>query len=77
MCDFPWVMSNVKLIDGKQIADSKEFCIIEHNGLKIGIIGIAEKDWIETLPKFDPEDLLFYDPVECADALAEKLSKEK
>lgn len=75
MCEFPWVLSNVKLVDGNQIADSQEYAILEHQGYKIGIMGIAEDEWIATLPKFDPEDLIFLDPVDCATNLAKRLSK--
>lgn len=34
---------------------------MNHEGWKIGFIGIAEKDWIVTLSEFDPEDIEFMD----------------
>jgi 5'-nucleotidase len=74
MCDFPWILSNVRFEDGSPIADALQFVIIEHAGLKIGFIGLAEEEWIATLPKFDPDDLDFLDPIVVAEDLSAKLS---
>lgn len=76
MCEFPWILSNVRYEDGTPIADAKEYSVIEHKGLRIGIIGLAEEEWIATLAKFDPDDLDFLDPVIVADKLSKKLSRE-
>ena len=61
--NFPWLFSNVKV--GKPEEDSEEpqdgdeqpegtlpHWISEVQGLKIGVIGLIEKDWIKTIPSF-------------------------
>lgn len=73
MSNFPWLLSNVHLVDGSNIAGSLDYTVIEHAGHKIGLIALAEEDWIATLSHFDAEDVDFDDPVECAEELSEKL----
>lgn len=75
-CNFPWLLSNVKFIDGTSLADSQDYAIIDHKGMKIGLIGLAEYDWVVTLAHFDPDELNFVNPVVCGDKLAIKLRKE-
>ena len=75
MSKFPWLLSNVHLVDGSHIAGSLDYTIIEHAGHKIGVIALAESDWISTLSHFDAEDIEFEDPVECAEELSSKLSR--
>lgn len=75
MSKFPWLLSNVHLVDGSHIAGSLDYTIIEHAGHKIGVIALAESDWISTLSHFDAEDIEFEDPIECAEELSSKLSR--
>ena len=76
MSKFPWLLSNVHLVDGSHIAGSLDYTIIEHAGHKIGVIGLAEFDWIATLSHFDVEDLHFEDATQTADRLGKFLSTE-
>lgn len=69
-CNFPWLLSNVKMVDGTPIANSKDYEIIEHNGIKIGLIGLAEFDWIVTLSHYEVDELSFEDPAKKGDELA-------
>ena len=75
--EFPWLMSNV--IDnetGRPLADGKMYHIIEWEGRKIGIIGIVEKEWLDTLATINPEEVTYTDYVDAASMLAIEL-KEK
>lgn len=72
-CKFPWLLSNVKHIDGTPIAGAQDYSIIDHNGIKIGLIGLAEYDWIVTLAHFDADELRYEEAAKCGDALAVKL----
>ena len=66
--DFPWVVSNVKERDsGKPVAGAMESCFIQYtNNLRIGIVGLVEEDWLETLTAFTKEDLDYEDYVPVA-----------
>ena len=77
MCNFPWILSNVTLIDGTQIAATEPFTCIERFGYKIGIMNIAEFDWITTLNCFDVEDIRFRDIVKDTERWARVLREEE
>ncbi|WWD20985.1 hypothetical protein CI109_105465 [Kwoniella shandongensis] len=50
---FPWLLSNI--IDentGRQPEPLRRYWITERCGIKIGIIGLVEKDWIATIPSW-------------------------
>ncbi|GBC00114.1 hypothetical protein RclHR1_03750013 [Rhizophagus clarus] len=53
--NFPWLLSNVLDSEsGNPFANGKKFHIMEKNDLKLGIIGLVEKDWLETIPGLPP-----------------------
>ena len=75
--EFPWLMSNV--IDnetGRPLADGKVYHIIEWEGRKIGILGLVEKEWLDTLATINPEEVDYTDYVEAASMLAAELRKK-
>lgn len=63
------------MVDGSAIANSKDYEILEHNGIKIGLIGLAEYDWIVTLAHYDVDELSFQEPAKRGDELAIMLSR--
>ncbi|KAH9515746.1 hypothetical protein Btru_011888 [Bulinus truncatus] len=70
-CKFPWLLSNVKdMVNNEPLAGGETYVILEHVGVKIGIIGLVEEEWIETLSTLDPEDVTFIDFVEAGEHLA-------
>ncbi|CAL1547871.1 unnamed protein product [Lymnaea stagnalis] len=70
-CNFPWLLSNVKdMVNNEPLARGETHVIIEHAGIKIGIIGLVEVEWIDTLSTLDPEDVTFIDYVESGQNLA-------
>lgn len=72
--NFPWLMSNV--IDnetGRPLADGKVTHIIDWCGRKIGLIGLVEKEWLDTLSTINPEEVTYSDYVESGQALAKEL----
>ncbi|KAG0793734.1 hypothetical protein G6F29_010133 [Rhizopus arrhizus] len=70
---FPWLLSNV-LNQENDVADPivKRYLVIEHEGLRIGLIGLVEKEWILTIPSFPPE-LTYHDFIEVAKDLSSQL----
>lgn len=74
-CSFPWLLSNVHMVDGAPIANSKDFEVFEHAGIKVGLIGLAEFDWIVTLAHYEVDELAFEDPAKKGDELAVMLRR--
>ncbi|KAJ7093165.1 Metallo-dependent phosphatase-like protein [Mycena epipterygia] len=59
---FPWLLSNIVDTDTSRVpANLHEFQILERAGLRIGIIGLVEKEWIGTVatwpPNFEYKDM--------------------
>lgn len=50
-CNFPWLLSNIvdTARDGKQPEGVKRFETFERCGVKVGVIGLVEEDWIATI----------------------------
>lgn len=75
--NFPWLMSNV--IDnetGRPLGNGKVTQIIQHNNIKVGIMGLVEKEWLDTLPTIDPNEVTYIDYVEAGNRYADELIKE-
>ncbi|KAH8829650.1 Metallo-dependent phosphatase-like protein [Flagelloscypha sp. PMI_526] len=52
---FPWLLSNVIDTDTSKTPETlHEFYVIEKAGIKIGVIGLVEKDWIATVASWPP-----------------------
>ncbi|CAI2387216.1 unnamed protein product [Moneuplotes crassus] len=77
-CDFPWLLTNVKCVKTREtLANTKEEIIIEHEGYKIAVIGIAEIEWFESLPHFEIHDVQFEDPIECCQKYVKKFKEDR
>lgn len=75
--DFPWLMSNVRSSEtGELLAEGKETHIITWEGRKIGLMGLVEMEWIETLGTVEETDVLYTDYVETAKRLVPQLQQE-
>jgi len=44
--------------------------------VQIGLIGLVEEEWIVTLPRIDPHDVIFLDLVEEGQRLAQALKQK-
>lgn len=73
-CNFPWLLTNVTLINGDRVASTKEYHIEERNGKRIGFIGLGELDWISTLNCLCIDDLDYEDFNLCGERMARFLS---
>lgn len=75
-CSFPWLLSNVfDSGTGKPLADGHEYLVIHRYGLKIGVIGIVEQEWLETIPSLPPT-VEYRDFVKTAKTLAQTLKND-
>jgi 5'-nucleotidase len=70
-------LSNVTLVDGSPLAATKPYTIIERFGWKIGVISIAEEDWIGTLGCIDPDDIQFTNIIESTNEWSAYLRQEQ
>ncbi|XP_068241798.1 mannosylglucosyl-3-phosphoglycerate phosphatase isoform X2 [Palaemon carinicauda] len=74
---FPWLMSNVIDNETEQpLAEGVESHIIVWHGWKIGIIGLVEWEWLETLATINAEQVTFTDYVDRGRELATNLKNE-
>ena len=72
--DFPWLLANITLSrDGECLCGAVPTTVIHHDGVKVGIVGLAEEEWIDTLSAVSPDDLRYEDFVACGRRLATKL----
>lgn len=47
-----------------------------YDSLRIGLIGLVEKEWLETLPTIDPREVTFIDFIKVGQDLAKSLLDE-
>ncbi|KAL4808064.1 hypothetical protein BDV18DRAFT_151277 [Aspergillus unguis] len=61
-CNFPWLLANVldpALGEGVPIGSCKKTCMLtSSNGIKIGVIGLGEREWLGTINSLPP-DLIY------------------
>jgi len=75
--NFPWLLSNVvDISSGGLLAEGHATHMLTWNGKKIGVIGLIEPDWIETLSTLDPEDVEYIDFVTEGRRLAQELKQQ-
>ncbi|CAG0894512.1 unnamed protein product [Darwinula stevensoni] len=76
--NFPWLMSNViDLETSKPLAGGHITHIIIHQGHKIGLMGLVEDTWLDTLATIDPEEVEYVDFVIRGQELAHYLKVEQ
>lgn len=51
-----WLLANISNKDGTTLANAKRYMMIEWEGIKIGIVGLIEEEWIDTLTIDDALD---------------------
>lgn len=73
--NFPWLLSNVLDIQtGEPLAGAHRSIVLEWQGLKIGLVGLVEREWLLTIPSLDcSKDITFLDYVEEGRRLAREL----
>ncbi|KAL8996366.1 MAG: hypothetical protein Q9188_006587, partial [Gyalolechia gomerana] len=71
-CNFPWLLANVldpALGEDVALANCEKTTILEaSNGIKIGLIGLAEREWLDTINALPP-NLIYKSASETAKAL--------
>lgn len=75
--EFPWLMSNV--VDnetGRPLGDGRITHVVDWAGKRIGLVGLVEQEWLDTLATINPEEVTFLDFVEAGQKLAAQLKQE-
>eukprot|EP00095_Tigriopus_kingsejongensis_P003160 maker-scaffold791_size96783-snap-gene-0.28 protein:Tk03160 transcript:maker-scaffold791_size96783-snap-gene-0.28-mRNA-1 annotation:"5 -nucleotidase" len=74
---FPWLISNV--VDnetGRPLADGLVTHVMDWCGRKIGLMGLVENEWLDTLATINPEEVTFTDYVEAGKMLSAELREK-
>lgn len=78
-CHFPWLLANVldpALGDNVPIANCGKMCMLtSSNGIKIGVIGLGEREWLGTINSLPP-NLIYKSASETAKVLASELREQ-
>ncbi|KAI0582979.1 Metallo-dependent phosphatase [Pyrenophora tritici-repentis] len=71
-CNFPWLLANVldpALGDGVPLGNAKKTVMLTaSNGIKVGVIGLAEREWLDTINALPP-DIIYKSASETAKEL--------
>ena len=74
-CNFPWLLANVFESNGSILGNCQPTHIVSSNGIKIGLIGIAEEEWLATVNALPP-DLHFVSASETVNKLSLQLRSQ-
>ncbi|KAG2442606.1 hypothetical protein HXX76_002691 [Chlamydomonas incerta] len=76
-CKFPWLMANVlDRATGKPYADAAPTWMTEWNGIKVGIVGLVEEEWLDTLGAVNTAEMQYQDFVTVGRKLAADLKAD-
>ena len=74
---FPWLCSNCWHKDtGEPLAGAREYAILEHEGYRVGVVGLIEEDWLVCCATLDATTVDVADFVDVGRRLATKLRTE-
>ena len=72
--EFPWVLSNAFAVEsGLPLAGCRETAIMDYHGIKIGLIGLIEKGWLDALSAVPSTSVDYHDFVEVGRAQAQRM----
>ena len=75
--NFPWLISNVFDSETKKpLGNVDDKHVIEINGLRVGIIGLVEEEWMATLSTINYDEIIYESYVDMGKKLADELRTE-
>lgn len=78
MTGTPWLMANLFLADGRTVGDLPPYHILTHNGVRVGIFGVCEEEWLTLMSPTNIKEELFYtDFVQTSKEISGILKAEK
>ena len=74
---FPWLMSNVTDKEtGRQLADGLISHVMDWGGRRVGLLGMVEKEWLDTIATINSDQVEYEDYVTSGRRLAAQLKSE-
>ncbi|CAM2114073.1 mannosylglucosyl-3-phosphoglycerate phosphatase-like [Caretta caretta] len=74
---FPWFLSNVyDRFTSKPLGHGSVKNVVKWNNTKIGLMGLVEEDWLDTLPTINKSNLNYIDYVKAANKISAELKAE-
>ncbi|TFK55022.1 Metallo-dependent phosphatase [Heliocybe sulcata] len=74
---FPWLLSNIIDAETSRVPEClNEFIVVKRSGIRIGIIGLVEKEWIGTVSSW-PQNFKFQEMAEVGMSLSRRLRDPK
>ena len=74
---FPWLLSNVVDSEtGRQLADGGVTHVLDWGGKKIGLLGLVEKEWLDTIATINIDQVEYEDYVTSGRRLAAQLKAQ-
>jgi len=74
---FPWLLANALDPNGQPLGGAIPSKIIEWQGVRVGLMGLVERDWLLTIPSIEADkDIVFLDFVEEGRRLAAELKSQ-
>ncbi|KAG8826388.1 hypothetical protein FRC17_008269 [Serendipita sp. 399] len=71
--NYPWLLSNIIDSDTGKVPDGLHtFQVVERSGVRVGIIGLVEEDWIKTISSW-PSNYKYQDMTQVATDLSKQL----
>ncbi|KYF39992.1 5'-nucleotidase, C-terminal domain-containing protein [Toxoplasma gondii ARI] len=64
-------------VHGLPLANGMKYRLFEWQGIRVGIIGLVEKEWLDTLACIDKDDVVYVDFVEAANCLCRILRQKE
>merc|ERR1712137_505450 len=71
----PWMLANIIDEEGKPIVGATPSKLFDWNGVKVGLVGVVESEWMDTTICFD-SSVKYVDQVEVATKIARELREE-
>jgi len=65
--NFPYLLSNaVHARTGEPLAGARRWAVVDHEGVRVGLMGLIEEEWLATLTCLEPGDVRYTDYAETA-----------
>lgn len=61
---------------GRPLGEGRITHVVQWSGHHIGLFGLAEKEWLDTLATINPEEVTYLDFIEAGQKLANQLKQE-
>ncbi|XP_024050518.1 uncharacterized protein LOC112103131 [Terrapene carolina triunguis] len=74
---FPWLLSNVyDRVTSKPLGHGSVKKVVKWNNTKIGLMGLVEEDWLDTLPTINKSNLNYIDYVKVGNKISSEFKAE-